>query len=132
MEPIIALHHISLTVRDLDASVAWYKDLFELTTMMDEEHEGGRAVVLMHPDTHVFLGLHAHDATGDGAFSETRVGSTTSPSRCPTGLPSRSGSSASPSAGSPHSEIKDRNHGSIVTLRDPDNIQLERYAPPSA
>jgi glyoxylase I family protein len=132
VEPIAALHHISLTVRDLDASIAWYKDLFGLQTMMDEEHEGGRAVVLLHPETHVFVGLHAHDATGDGPFTETTVGL----DHIAFGLSDRSAlekwEQRLAERGVPHSEIKDRGYGSIVTLRDPDNIQLELYAPPSA
>jgi glyoxylase I family protein len=32
----------------------------------------------------------------------------------------------------PHSPIKDTPHGSVVVFRDPDNIQLELFAPPGS
>jgi glyoxylase I family protein len=132
MEPVGPVHHISFTVRDLDASVAWYSDLFELRTMMDEEHDGGRAVVLVQPETHAFIGLHAHRTTPDAAFAETTVGL----DHVAFGVPDRAAlqtwQQRLAERAVPHSEIKDRGYGSVLTLRDPDNIQIELYAPPSA
>ena len=35
------LHHIALTVTDIDASVTWYEDVFRLQYRVDVPHEGG-------------------------------------------------------------------------------------------
>ena len=42
---VTTIHHISLTVTNLERSVAWYSDLLGLTKIMDEPHQAGRAVV---------------------------------------------------------------------------------------
>jgi glyoxylase I family protein len=129
MDPVSAVHHISFTVRDLDRSVAWYGDLFDLAPMMEEEHGGGRAVVLAGPGTSVFIGLHTHVGTGPQPFAETTVGL----DHVAFAVADRSSLEAwqrrLDERGVAHSEIKDRPYGSILTLRDPDNIQMELYAP---
>lgn len=35
------LHHIALTATDVDASVAWYQDVFGVRFQMDVPHRGG-------------------------------------------------------------------------------------------
>jgi len=35
--------------------------MFGFQQIMDEAHDGGRALVFMQPETGVFLGLHAPD-----------------------------------------------------------------------
>ena len=34
------VHHVALTVSDLDASVAWYEEVFAVGYLMDAPHEG--------------------------------------------------------------------------------------------
>lgn len=45
--PSARLHHIALTVRDLDASVDWYGQVFGVRYQMDAPHEGGTAKILL-------------------------------------------------------------------------------------
>src|SRR4051812_10888700 len=71
---ISGYHHLSLTVRDLEASVSWYADLLGFAKMMEETHDGGRAVVLVQPEAGLFLGLHSHDSGDLQPFDETRTG----------------------------------------------------------
>jgi glyoxylase I family protein len=35
------LHHLALTVTDVDASVRWYEDVFGVRFQMDVPHPGG-------------------------------------------------------------------------------------------
>ena len=35
------LHHLALTVTDVDASVRWYEDVFDIRFQMDVPHAGG-------------------------------------------------------------------------------------------
>ena len=55
-------------------SAAWYAEVFGLQQVMEEAHQGGRALVFMQPDTGVFIGLHAHDTNDLRSFDEARTG----------------------------------------------------------
>jgi len=37
------LHHLALTVTDLDASVKWYETIFDVHFLMDVPHPGGKS-----------------------------------------------------------------------------------------
>jgi len=132
MPPITGFHHLSLTVTDLGASAAWYREVFGLQQVMEETHHGGRALVFMQPETGVFLGLHAHDGNDGRPFAETRtgldhvsfsVGSRDELTEWEKTLRDR---------GVPASPVSDQPWGSVLVFRDPDNIQLELCAPPAA
>ena len=40
------LHHLALTVTDVDASIPWYEAVFGVQFMMDAPHQGGVGKVL--------------------------------------------------------------------------------------
>ena len=46
----VRMHHVALTVTDLDASVDWYEQVFSVAYQMDAPHEGGTARILMDPE----------------------------------------------------------------------------------
>ena len=76
MPTISAIHHIALTVSDLERSVAWYTEVLGLTNLASESHpdRSGHAVVLGTPDWSLCVGLHTH-VTNDGEpFAEQRTG----------------------------------------------------------
>jgi catechol-2,3-dioxygenase len=117
-------------VRDLEASVSWYADLMGLHKMMEETHDGGRAIVLVQPEAGFFLGLHAHDSGDRQRFDETRTGL----DHVAIGVADRGALEAwervLTDKSVVHSAIADRPWGSVLTFRDPDNIQLEFCSPP--
>jgi catechol 2,3-dioxygenase-like lactoylglutathione lyase family enzyme len=135
-----AIHHIALTVTDLEASIAWYEQVFGITYQMEEPHQGGTGKVLADEAWQLMIVLHRHDANGAEAFAETRTGldhvGLAVPSRADLeawqahleGLGVERGAADRPCTQSP---IVDRPYGSILVFRDPDNIQLEMFAPPS-
>ncbi len=129
---ITGYHHLSLTVTDLAASVAWYRDLFGLQQVMEEKHDGGRGVVLMQPEAGLFLGLHEHEHNAGERFAETRTGL----DHVSIGVPDRAALETwldtLARKGIVHSPISDQPWGSVLVFRDPDNIQLELCCPPSA
>jgi len=131
MDAITGVHHLSLTVRDLPASVDWYMALFGLQKMMDEEHDGGRAVVLCDPGMRLFVGLHAHDANDGTPFDEARTGL----DHISFAVPDRDALVAwkdrLATRNVPWSPISDQPWGSVLVFRDPDGIQLELCAPPT-
>jgi catechol 2,3-dioxygenase-like lactoylglutathione lyase family enzyme len=131
MAEITGIHHLALTVRDLEKSGAWYEDLFGLTKIMEMEEPPGRPIVLyMHPGSQLMIGLHAHDENDGGDFSEFRSGL----DHVGFAVDSRAELEAwrvrIEERSIDHSPIADRPYGSVLVFRDPDNIQLELYAPP--
>src|SRR5918992_5622002 len=71
------LHHIGLTVCDIEASEAWYSRVLGLTRAFVEPHHGGGsgyAVVLHRPGSPLFLGLDKHEANQGQRFDESRTG----------------------------------------------------------
>jgi catechol 2,3-dioxygenase-like lactoylglutathione lyase family enzyme len=135
------LHHIALTVTDLEARIPWYERVFGVRYQMEESHKGGTGKVLADPDWRLVFALHGHDANGGEAFAETRTGL----DHVGFMVPSRAdleawqahleelGVARTAAADRPctQSPIVDRPYGSVLVFRDPDNIQLEMFAPPT-
>jgi glyoxylase I family protein len=135
------LHHLALTVTDVDASVRWYQDVFGVTFQMDAPHPGGVGKVLADEHWELMIVLHRHDTNDGGLFGET----TTGLDHAGFVVPGRAdleawqahleanGVVCSDVADKPmtQSPIADEAYGSVLVFRDPDNIQLELFAPPS-
>ena len=139
--PGVSIHHVALTVTDLDASVPWYENVFGITYQMDTLHAGGVGKILADESWQLMIALHRHDTAAGEPFSETRTGL----DHVGFMLPSRAdlqtwqhhlednGVQRSAAADRPltQSPIVDEPYGSVLVFRDPDNIQLELFAPPS-
>lgn len=136
------LHHIALTVRDLDTSLPWYEQVFGVSYQMDAPHEGGIAKLLADETWQLAIVLHQHDASTGEAFRESRTGL----DHVGLAVPMREdlvawqshleshGVARADAADRPltQSPIADEPYGSVLVFRDPDNIQLEILAPPPA
>ena len=133
------LHHLAVTVTDLDASVAWYGSIFDVHPVLDVPHPGGVGKILAGPDRQLMIALHRHDSNDRQHFSETTTGldhaGFTVPSRrdleaWQTHLESN-GVVRAERADQPltQSPIADEPYASVLVFRDPDNIQLELFAP---
>ena len=130
-----ALHHLSITVTDLETSVSWYEAVFGVTPKMDVPHAGGVGKLLATDAMDLIIVLHRHD-TNDGAlFAESVTGLDHVGFVVPTrddlvawqehleanGVV-RADTAEKPLTQSP---IADEAYGSVLVFRDPDNIQLE-------
>lgn len=137
--PQLRLHHLALTVADLDASVQWYEAVFDVHPVLDVPHLGGVGRILADAGQTLMFALHRHD-TNDGAlFQET----TTGLDHAGFGVASRADLEAwqdhlethgvvrADAADKPltQSPIADEPYASVLVFRDPDNIQLELFAP---
>jgi catechol 2,3-dioxygenase-like lactoylglutathione lyase family enzyme len=133
---IINVHHVSLTVTDLDASIAWYQKVFrtqrlDLTIPHYGREETGYSVLLPEPRSGLIFGLHTNTGNRGEAFDEGRTGL----DHVSFGVAGRAELQAwagwLDQLGVPHSGIVDETQPirySTVVFRDPDNIQLELIA----
>jgi glyoxylase I family protein len=129
MPTVTGAHHVAFTVRDVDASAAWYQDLFGMQLLLQADDENVRVRVLAHPDSGLIIGLREYPGHKTGAFSEFRTGldhiaftvSSRDELEAWQDVLAERGITFSPIAESPI--------GTLVVLRDPDNIQLELWLP---
>ncbi|MGZ4689440.1 MAG: VOC family protein [Acidimicrobiia bacterium] len=136
METIGDIHHLGLSVRDVDASAAWYVEVlgFHRTGGYTSPDGARRKVFLRHDGLRARLGLTQHGNGPGDTFDETRTGL----DHLAFGLSSREeldswarrftelGVSFSPPAAA--NSIP----GAVVLVfRDPDDIQLELFFDPS-
>ena len=130
MPTLAGYSHLSLTVTDLDKSTEWYREVLGFSLDAEVQGDGFRRNRLRHPDAGITLTLTAHDAGAGDRFDERR-----------TGMDHVSFAVASmedllgfqelfAERGVEQSQIKPTASGAggIITIRDPDNIQLEVFA----
>jgi glyoxylase I family protein len=136
-----SLHHVALTVSDFDVSIPWYENVFGIKFQMDAPHDGGVGKLLADEAWSLVLVLHVHEASKGENFDERRTGldhvGIAIPSEADllafqTHLEEVGGVQRVDVADRPltQSPIADTPYGLILVFRDPDNIQLEAFAPP--
>ena len=121
------LSHVSLSVRDRDASRAWYGDVLGFQVIEESNEEAYDEWILLHPETKVILCLQQHKSNAGEEFDPTRTGGDH--------LGFKVGSRADldewkmwfEKLDVVHSPIVDREYGSVLCFRDPDRIQLELF-----
>jgi glyoxylase I family protein len=126
---ITGFHHLSLTVRDAVASEEFYRTIFGFVPVLELPDEEGRGFkrVLGHPESGTILGLSVHESNEGSPFTEFRTGL----DHLAFGVDSRAELDAwvarLDELGIEHSEIRTTPVGDLVTVRDPDNIQVELW-----
>jgi catechol 2,3-dioxygenase-like lactoylglutathione lyase family enzyme len=127
-----ALTHVAITVSDLSVSVPWYTRLIGAEPVLDEDTGPFRHVVYAIGGT--LLGLHGHSGGPLDAvtFDPRRPGL----DHVAFGVADRGElekwQSHLDELGIAHGDIVDAGYGSGLAVKDPDNIALEFFAPPSA
>lgn len=124
------LHHIGLTVTDIEASEAWYARVLGLERAFVEQHNGGTgyAVVMHRPGSPLFLGLDKHQTNGGERFDEARTGLDHVSFHVAERAELDAWVSHFERLGVTHSGIAEFSEPfpfAVVVFRDPDNIQLE-------
>jgi glyoxylase I family protein len=133
---ITGLHHLGLSVRDVEASAAWYENVLGFRRSGKfEAPDGSRSkVFLRHEGLAIRLGLTQHRPGPCAPFDETHPGldhlAFAVPSRAD--LDAWAGRLAA--AAVTHSPVAAANTvagAAVLVFRDPDNIQLELFFDPS-
>jgi catechol-2,3-dioxygenase len=121
-----SIHHVALTVSDLERSVPWYHALIGSDPVIDEDTGPFRHVVWLIGGT--LLGLHQGNP-GPG-FDEHRLGLDHVSFACADRAELESWQRHLEGLGIEHGGIVDASYGSGLSFRDPDNLPLEFFAPP--
>jgi len=133
MPHFTGVSHVELSVRDVDRSATWYQQVLGMQLLLAfSQHPtagvAARTVQLFHPATGLVVGLLQHDQTAaDDVFSELRVGLDHLSFAVESRAELDQWAEHLEAHGVEHSPINDQPHGSVLVLRDPDNIQLELF-----
>ncbi len=125
-----SIGHVALTVSDLQRSVTWYQRLFAADPVLDEDTGPYHHVVWTLGGTLLGLHQHAEAATTEPA-DELRPGLDHVAFNCHDRAALETWADRLDELGIPHGTIVDAPYGSGLSFRDPDNIPLEFFAPPS-
>lgn len=127
MPTVAAIHHVSITVTDIERSVPWYMEVLGLEKLMDEQHPGdsGYATVLGKPDWSMCIGIHTHPTNDGETFAEARTGLDHIGFLVPSRAELDEWQARLAALGVEQSPITDRDGYSVLVFRDPDNVQLE-------
>ena len=123
--------HVVITVTDLKVSVPWYQRLIGSEPVLDQDVGMFRHTVFALGDQ--LLSLHGFkpEHAQPGPATEFRPGL----DHIAFGVPARADlekwASRLDELGIEHGQIVDADYGSGLAFRDPDNIQLEFFAPPN-
>lgn len=125
-----AIGHVALTVKDLGVSVPWYTQLFGAEPVLDEDTGPFRHVVWSVGGT--LVGLHEFpDGDSSMSFDERRLGIDHLAFGVDTRADLESWATRLDGMGIAHGGVVDAGYGSGLSFRDPDNLPLEFFAPPS-
>src|SRR4051812_41046753 len=127
-------HHLTLNVHDVGASEQWYSEVLGFTRFTTVTTDTFERVIVRH-ESGLALGLNRHSAPeADEAFSERRTGLDHIALCVADRGALEEWADRFTELAIDHSEIKAGGApGSwLIAFRDPDNIQLELFAPPPA
>ena len=130
MPTIEAFSHLTLTISDLESSVAWYAHALGMKRGPDMSGPGWkRTLMLAGPG--VVIGLQVHERTPQGdRFDEARVGLDHVSIACRDRAEVEAWLAMLDGAGVSHSPIS-AEPANLATCRDPDGIAIEFFAPRS-
>jgi len=131
MTAILGYHHVSLSVTDLGKSTEWYRQVLGLEVDAQIEGASFRRTRLRAPGSGVTLTLTSHEKESGELFDERRPGLDHIAFSVGTNEDVRQLKARFEELGVDHSEVKEAASGSaLITLRDPDNVQLEVFGGP--
>lgn len=133
MPELTGVHHVALTVTDVERSVPWYQRVlgFDVIGQDGEDEAGPRRVFLRGPGFGLTLTLVQHPVTDRAVFDERRPGLDHLTFTVPDEESLREWADRLTEHGVTFSPIAEENSApgtAVIALRDPDGIQLVLWA----
>lgn len=122
-----ALHHVALSVRDLDRSLAFYSEVLGFELLFREEADDRAAAVLRFRGGGMSVGLVQFRPAEDAAFDPHRIGLDHLAFDVPDRGELEGWAERLAAADVEHSGIIDIPVGHILNFRDPDGIALAMF-----
>ena len=132
MPTITGVHHLTLTVSDVERSVQWYGRLLDMEQVLGGDEETVLWRVLHQANSNLVLALRQYlERAGSGdMFDELRTGL----DHLALGVAGRDElmewQRRAEQLGVAHTPVRETPQGSVLVVRDPDNIQIEFFSNP--
>ncbi len=126
MTEIAGFSHVSLSVRDRQASQAFYGRLFGFAPINEIAGDNWAGTVTAHPSGAILTFLQ-HDDNDGTPFDERRTGLDHLAINVATRVELDGWQARLAEHGVQHSPIAEQPYGAVLCLRDPDGIQVELF-----
>jgi len=131
----VRYHHLTLNVQDVQKSEQWYRQVLGFSPLTSYATDSFERVILFHSDAGLTLGINRHASPeADEPFDERRAGLDHLAFQVADSEALDAWVAHFDAHNVAHSEVKPAAMPGafLVTFRDPDNIQLEVFAPASS
>jgi glyoxylase I family protein len=127
--PLDAFSHLALSVRDIDASAAWYEDVLGFVELFREDGPSLRGRVFRFGAGGLALGLTQHLDHEDAGFDPTRTGLDHAAFRVDRPEDLDVWLARLTERGVEHSGLQEVPPGTFLNFKDPDGIALAFFCP---
>ena len=121
------ISHVSFSARDAEASARWWAHVFDMVELDRVEGPGWHGVLLLHPPTATIVEFQQHDANQGEPFDPRRTGFDHMGLKVDDRRELEAWQEHFERLGVDHTPIVDRPYGSVLTFKDPDEIQFEMF-----
>ena len=119
--------HISFSVRDAEASAAWWRRVFGLSDVDRAHGDGWHGILLLHPSTATSIEFQQHDANEGEGFDPARTGFDHMGFKVDDVAALDEWQAHFEALGVTHTPVVHMPYGSVLTFKDPDGIQFEMF-----
>jgi glyoxylase I family protein len=127
MPSFSGISHVSLSVRDRDASRDWYTKVLGFAAFEETHTDDYDEWILLHAGTGTVLCLQQHHANRGEPFDPTRTGGDHLGFKVDARSALDEWAAWFAEHGVTHAPIVDADYGSVLTFKDPDGFQLEMF-----
>jgi catechol 2,3-dioxygenase-like lactoylglutathione lyase family enzyme len=127
MPEFSGLSHVSLSVRDRDASRDWYHDVLGFEQIEESRTDAYDEWIMLHPSNRMVLCLQQHKTNRGEEFDPTRTGGDHVGLKVDSRAELDAWAAWFADKRVTHSPTVDAPYGSVLTFKDPDRFQLELF-----